>query len=396
MTEDLALHGAGLGTNASATVLLVDDEPALLGATARLLHRAGFRTLRCSDGIQAMAALEANEVHAIITDIAMPNLDGLQLLRTVRRKDFDLPVILMTGGPTLDSAIDALEWGAFKYLLKPVDVDKLVKVTRQAVHLNLLARAKLEAFDALGGRNGAGSDVLGLRAAFESALHSLWPAFQPIVSAADGAVVAYEALLRSNEPALPHPGAVLDAAERLNQLQLLSRTMRAKTAAEFCATEPPLQLFLNLHPHDLVDDELLDSSSVTKGAASRIVLEVTERATLDRIGDVRARVAALRDAGYRIAIDDLGAGYAGLTSFATLEPEYVKLDMGLIRDVHESPVKQRLVRLMTTLCHDMNMLVVAEGIETMAERETVVELGCDLLQGYRFGKPQAGFTDASW
>lgn len=379
-----------------ATVLVVDDEPALLNATARLIEGAGFATIRCTDGAHAMHVLSTHTVDAIVSDIAMPHLDGMDLLRHVRSKDLDLPVILITGGPTLDSAIGALEWGAFKYLLKPVDAQQLVEVTRQAVHLRQLARAKLEAFQALGSGRGASSDVLGLQAAFASAVESLWPAFQPIVSAADGAIVAYEALLRSNEPALPHPGAVLDAAERLNQLQLLSRTMRKRAASEFGDTQPPLQLFLNLHPQDLIDDDLLDPASQTCTAASRIILEITERSTLDGVGDVRGRVNALREAGYRIAIDDLGAGYAGLTSFAALEPEFVKLDMALIRDVQDSPVKQRLVRLMTTLCHDMDMLVVAEGIETIAERDTVVELGCDLLQGYRFGKPRAGFTEALW
>jgi EAL domain-containing protein (putative c-di-GMP-specific phosphodiesterase class I) len=100
--------------------------------------------------------------------------------------------------------------------------------------------------------------------------------------------------------------------------------------------------------------------------------------------------------GFRIAVDDLGAGYAGLTSFALLEPEIVKLDMTLIRDVHQSRTRQNLIRSMTGLCKDMGMLVVGEGVETIEERETLRELGCDLLQGYLFAKPGKPFPDVSW
>jgi EAL domain-containing protein (putative c-di-GMP-specific phosphodiesterase class I) len=156
------------------------------------------------------------------------------------------------------------------------------------------------------------------------------------------------------------------------------------------------QLFLNLHPADLANPLLLNPNSLAFKYASNIVLEVTERATLDQVGDVRERVAALREGGYRIAIDDLGAGYAGLSSFASLEPEFVKLDMALIQNVHKSELKQRLVRLMTTLCHDMGMQVVAEGIETREERDAVIELGCDLLQGYYMGRPAKTFEDVRW
>jgi EAL domain-containing protein (putative c-di-GMP-specific phosphodiesterase class I) len=130
--------------------------------------------------------------------------------------------------------------------------------------------------------------------------------------------------------------------------------------------------------------------------AKNVVLEITERASLDSVKDVRARVAALREMGFRIAIDDLGAGYAGLTSFALLEPEIVKLDMTLVRDVHLNSTKQKLVRSMTQLAHDMGMMVVGEGVETAAERDALVSLGCDLLQGYLFAKPNMAFPSVTW
>jgi EAL domain-containing protein (putative c-di-GMP-specific phosphodiesterase class I) len=105
-------------------------------------------------------------------------------------------------------------------------------------------------------------------------------------------------------------------------------------------------------------------------------------------------VRSLRALGFRIAIDDLGAGYAGLTSFAILEPEVVKLDMSLVRGVNDEPIKRRLVSSMVTLCKELGILVVAEGIETEAERETLASVGCDLLQGFLLGRP-APLTEAA-
>jgi EAL domain-containing protein (putative c-di-GMP-specific phosphodiesterase class I) len=114
------------------------------------------------------------------------------------------------------------------------------------------------------------------------------------------------------------------------------------------------------------------------------------------VRDARAKVARLREMGFRIAIDDLGAGYAGLTSFAMLEPEFVKLDVSIIRDVHVSPVKQKLVGSMTALCKDMGITVIAEGIEAVAERDCLRSLGCDLLQGYLLARPGRAFPEIAW
>ncbi len=100
--------------------------------------------------------------------------------------------------------------------------------------------------------------------------------------------------------------------------------------------------------------------------------------------------------GFRIAVDDLGAGYAGLTSFALLEPDFVKFDMALVRDVQTSPIRQKLIGSMTTLCREMGMRVVAEGIETVEERDTVMQLGCDLLQGFLLGRPGRAFPTPTW
>ena len=96
--------------------------------------------------------------------------------------------------------------------------------------------------------------------------------------------------------------------------------------------------------------------------------------------------------GFWLAVDDLGAGYAGLSSFSIVEPDFVKLDMSLIRGVDSSSRKRSIVRLMIALCErDLAMTVVREGVETLSEYTVLAALGCDLAQGYLFARPSPNF-----
>lgn len=235
---------------------------------------------------------------------------------------------------------------------------------------------------------GLGTNLLAER--FDNCLADLWMAFQPIVSAKEGSIFGFEALLRSREPSLPHPGAVLEAGERLGRLYEIGRTTRERAFQEI-PEDSSFTLFLNLHPLDLSDEALIESVARRPELAPRLVLEVTERAALTDIADAKARLAELRALGCRIAIDDLGAGYSGLSSLVELEPDIVKLDMVMVRNLHQSRLKQRLVRSLVEICHELEIGVVAEGVEVEEERQALVESGCDFLQGYLLGKPRAGF-----
>jgi EAL domain-containing protein (putative c-di-GMP-specific phosphodiesterase class I) len=232
--------------------------------------------------------------------------------------------------------------------------------------------------------------------ALDRTLESLWIAYQPIVSPLEQKTFGYEALLRSREPVLPHPGAVLEAAERLDRVHDVGRAVRGRVADTISQTDGPSAFFVNLHARDLLDESLLSPSSPLSRVASRVVLEITERASLDGVSDVRSRIKALRDLGFRLAVDDLGAGYAGLSSFANIEPEVVKIDMSLVRGVDSSAVKRQIVEKLSALARELGIMVVAEGVESASERDALGSIGCDLLQGYLFAKPAFPFPEVSW
>jgi EAL domain-containing protein (putative c-di-GMP-specific phosphodiesterase class I) len=377
-------------------VLVVDDEELLVRALVRTLSAAGYEVSTAGDGRKAAELIAETAFDVVVSDIDMPRMNGIQLLQTVRQRDLDVPVVLMTGNPDLKTAVQAVAHGALQYLIKPVNIEELGKVIRRAVRLNRMAKLKREALG-LVSEGGLGvADRVALEASFERVLDTLWMAYQPIVRVADRSLFGYEALLRSEDKALPHPGAILDAAERLGRLDDLGRRIRAAACGPIATAPPASVFFVNLHARDLMDETLLSGASPLSAFADHIVLEITERASLDGVKDARAKIAELRRMGFRIAIDDLGAGYAGLTSFATLEPEFVKLDMSLVRDVDKNPTKEKLIRSMTALCKELGMMVVAEGVETPSERDVLVTLGCDLLQGYLLAKPGKPFPTFAW
>jgi EAL domain-containing protein (putative c-di-GMP-specific phosphodiesterase class I) len=231
-----------------------------------------------------------------------------------------------------------------------------------------------------------------LKSNFERALASVWIAYQPIVLASDSSVFAQEALLRTNDSTLPDPTALLDAAERTGRLSELGQLVRSCAAAQIERAPSDWSFFINVHPHEISAIDLLMHGPMRE-LSGRIVLEITERASLDQIPNAHAAIAQLRKCGYRIAIDDLGAGYSGLSSFAELEPEFVKFDMSLVREIDKRATKQRLVAAISAMCKGIGTRVVAEGVETEAERATLIELGCELLQGHLFARPGPAFPE---
>lgn len=373
-------------------VLVVDDELAILRTFARVLGSGGYTVITATDGVAAKALIDHERFDVILSDICLPGLSGIELLRAARQRDLDVPVVLLTGTPSEDGPDEAVELGALLYLVKPIEVRSLIQVVDHAAHLHKLARFRRSTTAPHGAPLLRSGDRVELEASFARAIASIRMAYQPIVRWSRREVFGYEALVRNDDPVLSSPAALIEAAERLSRVRDLGRIVRDHVARGIAAAPPEARIFVNLHTRDLADATLLLPSSPLSRHASRVVLELTERASLDEVGDVASRVTALRNLGFRIAVDDLGAGYAGLTAFAQLKPEVVKLDMSLVRDVQREPVKRRLIAAMSSLCRDMGMLVVAEGVETAEERDALAGIGCDLMQGYLFGKPEPRFA----
>jgi EAL domain-containing protein (putative c-di-GMP-specific phosphodiesterase class I) len=379
-----------------ARILLVDDEPLVLRAYAAMLASRQNDVTTAASGVEALEVLRRTCFDVIVSDIAMPSLDGIELLRKVREVDLDVPVILMTGGPSVETASLAVEQGAFRYLAKPVRLAEICEAVSRAHHLHQLALLKRQALEVMGHTDRQIGDRVSLHVRMQSAMARLVVLFQPIVSWSDRKVISFEALVRSREPTMPNAPALIGAAERLRCMPELGRAIRKQVALAAAHLAPGCGIFVNVHSAELLDGDLFDAAAPLSQFAGRVTLEVTERVSLDAVPDVRERVAALRSLGYSIALDDLGAGYAGLTSLAQLEPDLVKLDMSLTRAIDTSPTQQILVRSMASLCREMGTGFIVEGVETEGELRTLLALGVDLFQGYLFARPGPAFPAICW
>jgi EAL domain-containing protein (putative c-di-GMP-specific phosphodiesterase class I)/CheY-like chemotaxis protein len=361
-------------------VLVVDDDAAMRRVCSRVLGHEGWDVVAVDGGKAALTCVrEATPpFDCVLSDVHMPEVDGWALIAALRRQDDDLPVLLMTADPSLDGAVRAIDHGAVSYLSKPFNQETLAEGVARAARRHGAARQRRRSVT-----EGAMRDA-GER--FERALALSWMAFQPIVDVTTGQTFAYEALVRTDEESLQRVDVLIATAERLGRIPELGRTVRGHVARAAPGVPDGVLLFVNVHGLELTDEDLFGDGCALAPIADRVVLEITERVGLDAVAGP-ARVEMLRKRGYRIAVDDLGAGYAALGALATLEPEIVKLDMSLVRDIDRHPRKLRVVGAIATLCRELGSRVVAEGVETTSELRTLREAGIELIQGYLLARP---------
>lgn len=364
-----------------AGVLVIHGDASEGERLVRELTDRGTAARFAGDDAVAIDEIVRTRFDVLVVDADLPRTSASELVRVVRAYDVEVPIIVLTE--------DASAWVGMgvQLVAKPVDAAAFTR----AVGRVRSARRDTTRIQAPMLTKAPAPPAEELPALLDRALDAMWIAFQPIVRSNAPGPFGYEALLRSREPKLPSPPAVIDAAEKLGRLDDLGRRVRALASAAFAGAPDDAKLFVNLHPRDLLDNALFDPEAPLTSIAPRVVLELTERANIEEVKDVSARLSVLRFHGFRIAVDDLGAGYAGLTSFATVEPEFVKLDMSLVRNLHTSPVRKRLVASMLDACRDLGSSVVAEGIESKEELHTLRDMGCELFQGYLLARPSAQF-----
>lgn len=383
------IDAAAPATAHRPAVLVVDDDAGIRRLVEKVLSPHTSRVDCSFSGHQALALVAARRYDAILSDISMPGMSGLDFLRAVRERDPDVPVVLMTGSPDLSTAIAAIEHGAFRYLLKPVSPTELVAVVERASRLHALALLRRRALDTATAEVKRPGGPTPQAEAFERALSNLYLLYQPIVSLREKRIVGREGLLRTREPRLSSPLGFLAAAESLGRIQDVGRAVRRRVAQDAAGTYHGAAWFVNVHPDDLGDPDLFDPATPLSQMARQVVLEITERASLEGVSDLGGRFAKLRGLGFRLAIDDLGAGYSGLASLTRMEPEMVKLDMSFVRDVVDRPSKRAVIRSTVLMCRELGTGLICEGVETEAERDALVDMGCEMFQGYLFGPPQS-------
>jgi len=217
--------------------------------------------------------------------------------------------------------------------------------------------------------------------------------FQPIVCLRTGSIFGFEALSRGPSGSiLEFPVELFAAAEKYNLLFALEKLCREKALINAKSILNGSKIFININPCVVFDPEFKDGA--TKKIISDlginqndIVIELAEKSSIQDFRSFRIALEHYQDQGFNIAIDDTGAGYSGLQTIVSLKYKYIKIDRSLIENIDKDIVKRALLEVFIKFSKKISAIVIAEGIETAGELETIIDLGVDYVQGYLIAKP---------
>jgi len=224
----------------------------------------------------------------------------------------------------------------------------------------------------------------------ESSIRSV---YQPIVRLGDGRVFGYEALTRCPEDSLfEGPLSLFRFAEKCNMSLALDRLARETAIRHSPALGSIQKIFINVTMSIINDPHFVSGQTVRwlneKGLfPGQVVLELTERSSIDDFEAAKKILAHYRSQGYEIAIDDAGAGYSSLQSIVELSPDYIKVDRSLVRMADKDEMKKHMLRTFVRFAKKMNIRTVAEGVERPEELRLLRAMGFDYAQGYLIGRP---------
>lgn len=223
----------------------------------------------------------------------------------------------------------------------------------------------------------------------------LHPIFQPIIDTLSGQIIGHEALIRGPAGhALEYPNDIFRVAQQHQLLSELEISCREAAFNRFHQSGMSDYLFLNINPNVLREHGHPQGCTLAMAkqlgiSAKRVVIELSEKYPVDDPGILKVAIQRYRDAGFLIAIDDLGSGYSGLQLWSELRPDYVKIDRYFIANIHRDAVKREFVQSILGLARAMHAKVIAEGIESIEELRQLQQLGIHICQGFLLGRPQS-------
>ncbi len=212
------------------------------------------------------------------------------------------------------------------------------------------------------------------------------PVFQPIISIPGLQVIGFEALSRFHIPPMRPPDQWFDDASAAGLRTRLEIHAIRRAMEQVCNLPADTFLSINASPATLLSEDFSDA--VTGLDGERLVVEVTEHATVEVYEPLQKAIDSLRRRGVRLAIDDAGAGFSSLKHIVRLVPEFIKLDLFLIRDINVDPVKRAVVAGMLGVATQIGGRVIAEGVETEEELRVLVDLGVHCAQGFYLALPR--------
>ena len=377
-------------------ILIADDEPAIrealsdLFASEESLEVVGVAT-------NADEAIELARIHhpdVVLVDVKMPGGGGSRAAREIIAADPHTRVVALSAHEDRGSVMDMLRAGVIGYVVKGSPAEEILETVRRS----MLGQASLsghvtghvvhELAGQLERQERAGIDK---RLQLERVLSLLENpsvmqiVFQPIADIRDGRVAGVEALARFHTDPPRTPDVWFAEAREAGLAVELELAAISAALAALATVPPDTYLSINMSPSTATTTRFADI--IDDFPAERIVIEVTEHARIDDYEALKSAMHDMRHRGVRLAIDDAGAGFASLRHILQLEPDFIKLDMSLTRDIDTDRARRALSAGLISFGSEMGVTIVAEGIETRAELDTLRTLGATYGQGYFLAMP---------
>ena len=225
--------------------------------------------------------------------------------------------------------------------------------------------------------------------------------FQPIVSLKDGTVFAYEALTRITlKKCCFNIGEAFEIAQEMGCLWSFERLCRVSSIKKAARKPANIKLFLNVDPNIIHDKNFkygVTHEKLRKNnlKSSDIVFEATEHSAIKDIDTFKASLEHYREQGFSVAVDDVGSGYSGINRIFEVNPQYIKIDIEIIRDIENDELKRSFISALSQFANDSGIFLIAEGVENYEQLKTLIELNIDYAQGFYLGKPNQKFEDIS-
>jgi len=366
------------------TLLIIDDELDFLFCMQFFLENAHFRVITASSPQEGLdkARLKPD---LILLDLTMPGMDGHTVCKHLKEDEATrhIPVMMLTSRTETVDKLTAFNLGVADYVGKHFPLEEILARIKAV----LRERSPEIIKESIEEKH---KKILELRSALDK--KDIRILFQPIVNLSTRVPIGYEALARGPKGTfLENPldlFAFAAGAGMLFELDSLCRDLSVQKAAFLKKEE---MLFLNTDPSVINTERFqklafLDGSAITPGQAC---IEITERTCVKSFPVFSMYMKDMRSKGVKVAIDDVGEGYSSLNAIAELKPEFIKIDITIVRNIDSDNVKFNLVRLIAALAKSMNSHLIAEGVETEEECKKLLSLRVAYGQGYLFGRPAA-------
>ena len=386
------------------TVFLIDDEPALLKLLSEVVQQVGLNAQsysRASDFFkQTSSPCQAGSI--LVLDLQMPEMDGVEVMRRLAKMPFP-PALILISGHDISVLLAAEKLGRAQNLNilaslgKPLPLEKLKHLLKQ----HATGDPGLQQLNEPTATHKPTATEL--RQAITN--NQLIMHYQPQLEMVTGQLTGVEALLRWQHPTqgLIHPDCIIPLAEQNGLMdELTHRVIKEviKQRREWLHADQSVSVSVNIAADNITSltlpEQITELMANNKLDPTKLTLEVTETALMGELVTSLDILTRLRLKGIKLSIDDFGTGYSSMSQLHRVPFTELKIDRSFVAGMSEDSEAYSIVKTCILLGHELNMRVVAEGIEDQQAWNLLSELGCDIAQGYFVAKPMPGSNLLEW